>query len=491
MVEFFEKTQSILLFIGALILVWLLMVLKSLLFKKIRARRDDLKLRFFEHCSSAVIVVFGIILSFSAFGGASYIWKSLLGGTAFVSAVVVFMAQDVIKDILAGLMISMYQPFEIGDRIQLEDGTAGVVEDVTMRHTVLARMDTVRMIIPNRRLADMMLNNYSYNIDCRSAMFTFDIAYPSDVEFARRLIRQEIMDCEYTIPGKKTKNGMDYGQVYFTAFDASSLRLQTIVYYLPGTPSEAVITDINLRVDRVLWENNIEIPYPHVTVMQADPHEVKEHRDVLTEVVWKTPNVKVFIEKNGIDHAMEETSRLGELNGLSKKQVMRLRLLGEELLRMMPEIVGDVEVNYWVEHKNKEYRIHVSANVFMTKEMRKKLLSFSSSGKNAANLTFAERMQAMISEIMTQEKSAKNAMSGTEEVLVEDIEQRSIFRWSMKKYKKQMEDNAEKVDETKDTKDENDVVWEELEQSIIARIADDVSISISGNNVEVIAFKGF
>ena len=127
----------------------------------------------------------------------------------------------------------------------------------------------------------------------------------------------------------------------------------------------------------------------------------------------------------------------------------------------------------------------------MTKEMRKKLLSFSSSGKNAANLTFAERMQAMISEIMTQEKSAKNAMSGTEEVLVEDIEQRSIFRWSMKKYKKQMEDNAEKADETKDTKDENDVVWEELEQSIIARIADDVSISISGNNVEVIAFKGF
>ena len=94
-------------------------------------------------------------------------------------------------------------------------------------------------------------------------------------------------------------------------------------------------------------------------------------------------------------------------------------------------------------------------------------------------------------EIMTQEKSAKNAMSGTEEVLVEDIEQRSIFRWSMKKYKKQMEDNAEKADETKDTKDENDVVWEELEQSIIARIADDVSISISGNNVEVIAFKGF
>jgi hypothetical protein len=82
-------------------------------------------------------------------------------------------------------------------------------------------------------------------------------------------------------------------------------------------------------------------------------------------------------------------------------------------------------------------------------------------------------------------------MSGTEEVLVEDIEQRSIFRWSMKKYKKQMEDNAEKADETKDTKDENDVVWEELEQSIIARIADDVSIGISGNNVEVIAFKGF
>jgi gamma-glutamylcysteine synthetase len=61
---------------------------------------------------------------FSLFGGLDEMWKMMLGGTAIVSAIVAIAAQDVIDDILAGMMISLYKPFEIGNRIELEDGTA-------------------------------------------------------------------------------------------------------------------------------------------------------------------------------------------------------------------------------------------------------------------------------------------------------------------------------------------------------------------------------
>lgn len=74
----------------------------------------------------------GIIIAFSFWGGIGSVWQSILGGTAVVSTVLAFAAQDIIKDILAGLMISLYRPVEIGNRIELEDGTVGIVKDISM-----------------------------------------------------------------------------------------------------------------------------------------------------------------------------------------------------------------------------------------------------------------------------------------------------------------------------------------------------------------------
>ena len=106
-----------------LFLMWGAERLNHLIFKKIQQKKEVLHLRFFEGVNSAVILIIGIILAFSVIDGVDSIWKTLLGGTAILSAVIAFAAQDVIKDILAGLMISVHKPFEVGDRIELEDGT--------------------------------------------------------------------------------------------------------------------------------------------------------------------------------------------------------------------------------------------------------------------------------------------------------------------------------------------------------------------------------
>ena len=53
------------------------------------------------------ILISGTILALSGFGGLGSVWKTFLGGTAIISAVLAFAAQDVIKDVLGGLMISI------------------------------------------------------------------------------------------------------------------------------------------------------------------------------------------------------------------------------------------------------------------------------------------------------------------------------------------------------------------------------------------------
>ena len=249
-------------------LVWVLLRINRVVFRNIQKKREGLHLRFFERILTAGILIGGIILAFSVFGGVGSVWKTLLGGTAIASAVLAFAAQDVIKDILAGLMISIYKPFEIGNRIELEDGTAGIVSDITMRHIVIRTMDTQRLVIPNSKMNAMAIRNNSYETKTRAAQFRFYIAYGSDVERAMEAVRQAVIASEYSIPGRETEDGAEYGPVYFLAYEDSSLQLATTVYYEPTTATEAVRTDINLRVGKALHENGIEIPYPYINVIQ-------------------------------------------------------------------------------------------------------------------------------------------------------------------------------------------------------------------------------
>ena len=138
-----------------------------------------------------------------------------------------------------------------------------------MRHVVLASMETQKLIIPNSRLNSMKLKNFSYHSTNRAAQFTFHIAYGSDVEKAIKVIRNAIIDSEYTIPGRDTVNGKDYGDVYFMEFENSSLKLVTNVYYKATVPSERLVSDVNTRVHRALAENGIEIPFPYINVIQT------------------------------------------------------------------------------------------------------------------------------------------------------------------------------------------------------------------------------
>ncbi|MBR1743513.1 MAG: mechanosensitive ion channel, partial [Lachnospiraceae bacterium] len=169
-----------------------------------------------------------------------------------------------------GFMISLYKPFEIDNRIMLEDGTAGIVKDITMRHVVLLIMDTQYLVIPNSKLNQMYIRNFSYHAGNRSALFQFRIAYGSDVEKAMEVIGKAVMESEYSIPGRVKDGERQYSPVYFMAYEESSLRMETTVYYEVTSPSEAVISDINRRVDRALKENGIEIPYAYINVIQKD-----------------------------------------------------------------------------------------------------------------------------------------------------------------------------------------------------------------------------
>lgn len=206
-----------------------------------------------------------IIISFL---GWKNIGGSLLGSAAVITGVVGFAAQDVIKDILSGILISIYKPFDLGDRIELEDGTVGVVESITMRHVVITRIDTIRVVIPNSRINAASILNYSFGNIERSCLFKFPVSYDSDVRQVKKVISDAIKSSPYSIPGKKQKDGtMDYGNIYFIDLADSALVMAVTVYYESDVASEKLKDDIYTRVFNALGKNGIEIPYNHTSVI--------------------------------------------------------------------------------------------------------------------------------------------------------------------------------------------------------------------------------
>ncbi|MBQ9557407.1 MAG: mechanosensitive ion channel family protein [Clostridia bacterium] len=269
-----ELPWRILAYIGVVAVIafiaWVAMRINKYVFRRIQKRRRGLQLVFFERVNAVIIVIAAFVITVSFFSGFAAIWQTLLGGTAIISAVLAFAAQDVIKDVLAGLMISIHKPFEIGDRIVLNDGTAGTVEGMNVRHVVLIGVDTQRIVIPNSVINAQKIVNFSYGRQDKSVQLKYAVGYDTDMEKAKSAIAAAVESSGYSKPIKR-KHGEKtaYTPPYFLEFADSALILAVTVYFDKGVRSEDVIDDVNVRVREALVAAGIEIPYNYVNVVDA------------------------------------------------------------------------------------------------------------------------------------------------------------------------------------------------------------------------------
>lgn len=199
----------------------------------------------------------------------------------------------------------------------------------------------------------------------------------------------------------------------------------------------------------------------------------------------KTKEITVTSRGDGMDEALEMTEALGRKSGLGRKENLRLRLLAEELFGTMKSIAGDVEGIYYVEKKDTRFDICMKAQVILTAEMREQFLSVSSTGKNAAAKSFMGKIRDMITTVVMSMNSDPTMLqmgimsAGSPIGYQGGLE---CYEWYMNKYKEAVRDS--------DPEGESEA-WDELEKSIVANLADDVSISIVRSEVEVKITKTF
>lgn len=255
----------------ASLVVFVLLKLEKRLVHKWIVRRNDINSQYTEKIVRFLIIFIAALFVIMTSSITKDFGNSLFQGTAVLAAIAGFAAKPVLSDMFCGFMISTTKPFNIGDRIELDDGTSGIVKDITIRHVVLQGIDTLKIVIPNSEINARRITNLSYQTKTRSIHFRFTVGLNSNTDQVKRIIREAVAESPYSVP----RDGEDYSSVYFFAYLDSGLQMATTVYYEPTNPTEAVKDDINSRVKRALDAAGIEIPYNYVTV--AVPPETEKH----------------------------------------------------------------------------------------------------------------------------------------------------------------------------------------------------------------------
>ena len=113
------------------------------LFQKIQNRKTKFNTQFTEKIFRFLVIFISIMWLVMSNSLPRSFGQSLFQSTAVIAAIAGFAAQNVLADLICGIILSSTKPFEPGDRIELENGITGIVKEVTLRHVVLQGIDTL------------------------------------------------------------------------------------------------------------------------------------------------------------------------------------------------------------------------------------------------------------------------------------------------------------------------------------------------------------
>ena len=128
----------------------------------------------------------GVVVALDIAGAAALL-GTILGAAGLVGLAIGFAVRDTVENFVASIMLSLRQPFQPNDLVEIEGDTGRVIR-LTSRATILLSLDGNHIRIPNSVVFKSRIINYTRNPERR---FSFDIGIDPDADLeATRLLAQ-------------------------------------------------------------------------------------------------------------------------------------------------------------------------------------------------------------------------------------------------------------------------------------------------------------
>jgi small-conductance mechanosensitive channel len=186
--------------IGAAVYLLLFVLAALLLARALRAAMSSVLLRyghmdrttmsFLQQIGTAAIWVIMLILYAHLIPVLRAMGTALLAGVSIASVVIGLAAQNTLGNLIAGVSITLYRPFRLGDTLQVSSPTGtevGTVELISLGYTTLRTADGRRVVLPNSVASSQVTINLGAASPCAPLPIVIGIGRDTDVETARRV----------------------------------------------------------------------------------------------------------------------------------------------------------------------------------------------------------------------------------------------------------------------------------------------------------------
>ena len=235
----------------------LLKYLEKNIVDRTKTKVDDIIFDLLNKFSGAVIYATAVILALDVLG---INVMPFIAGAGVAGIAIGFAAKDTLSNLIAGVLLIIDRPFEIGDRIEVWSAPAGSatwgdVVDIGLRATKIKTTDHIVIIIPNNEIMKRDIVNYTSISTKIRVRINVGVAYDADIDKAKELIERVAGEAAWISKEPPPK-------VVVRNFGESSVDLQLRVWIDNARKRMDTISYITDNIKAAFDKNGIEIPYP-------------------------------------------------------------------------------------------------------------------------------------------------------------------------------------------------------------------------------------
>ena len=209
-----------------------------------------------EHLIKILVFVIGALALLRSLGISI---TPALAGLGIGGLAVALALQRPLGDFFAGIHLILSKQIKTGDYIKLETGEEGYVVDITWRNTMIRQLPNNLIIIPNSRLASLMIINYYQPEKELSVLVNIGVSYSSDLEKVERVTIEVAKEVMKEVPG-----GVPEFEPFirYHTFGDFSINFSVILRAKEYTDQFLIKHEFIKRLHRRYRQEGIEIPFP-------------------------------------------------------------------------------------------------------------------------------------------------------------------------------------------------------------------------------------
>ncbi|SEW20749.1 mechanosensitive ion channel family protein [Halobacterium jilantaiense] len=179
----------------------------------------------------------------------------LLVGAGFLGIVIGTAARTTIGSLIAGFVLMVARPFEIGDWVAIGDDE-GTVTDITIINTRIRNPNGEEVVIPNENVLNATVTNRT-SLDRLRLSVDVGVDYDADIEAAEAVVQDALEDVDHVLSNPTP-------QVVPTSLGDSAVVLECRFWIDHPSPAKRAMATANVvrDVKGALDDAGIKIPYP-------------------------------------------------------------------------------------------------------------------------------------------------------------------------------------------------------------------------------------